>query len=116
MPDFFNLNSIMILLIQKNSKKQKNNYIEFKFHYDSNLRDKINHTTELDSLNSIMILLIHDDPGGVSIYLRYLNSIMILLIQCKELEMKEDLNEFKFHYDSINSACSTVIGMRIKVI
>ena len=24
----------------------------------------------------------------------------------KELEMKEDLNEFKFHYDSINSACN----------
>ena len=28
----------------------------------------------------------------------------------KELEMKEDLNEFKFHYDSINSGLAASIA------
>ena len=45
--------------------------------------------------------------------LSHLNSIMILLILMKELEMKEGLNKFKFHYDSINSHEQTDAEIRL---
>ena len=60
-----------------------------------------------------MILLIPQFRLIHHLQVLHLNSIMILLILMKELEMKEGLNKFKFHYDSINSHEQTDAEIRL---
>ena len=54
-------------------------------------------------LNSIIILLIQRLSVSMVLCICYLNSIMILLILITEMSGKASATAFKFHYDSINS-------------
>ena len=55
------------------------------------------------NLNSIMILLIRLRSETFDASQDNLNSIMILLIQMKKRRKNKCQQQFKFHYDSINS-------------
>ena len=101
-----NLNSIMILLIQSNNKLQPKRLKGFKFHYDSinSITIKPFYIPYFVNLNSIMILLIRNCCILFCLGIQNLNSIMILLIRVLGYIKQVMANQFKFHYDSINSS------------